>query len=354
MIDGDAVRRRALASSPWTAPRVLRATAKHALYILAAAGVAHLFLAYFVSIPHVWAMMRAAPAEHWSTFVFMAVATGILYFNFSWFREQLCIVICPYGRLQSALVDENTLVIGYDAGRGEPRMTVTDAHKKPGAAPGDCVACNRCVQVCPTGIDIRNGLQLECVGCAACIDACDEVMVRLHRPKGLVRYDSPNGLAGKATRWIRPRLGVYAFLLAVGMGVASWGLSTLHPAVLGVTRMIGAPYIVDARFVRNQFLVRLVNKTTEPARYTLSLRGGPDGLVRSGLTGQVEVPALGEVVEPLILQQPRGSYSGPFTFRTVVQDSAGTFQLERQAEFLGPDPQLLREDESERAGGGHG
>src|SRR6185503_11720550 len=120
-IDGDAVKRRALSQAPLTAGKVLRRVAKHTLYIAASAAITHLFLAYFVSLPEVWSMMRAAPVEHWGAFAFMAVATGFLYFNFAWFREQLCIVICPYGRLQSALIDDHSLVIGYDTKRGEPR-----------------------------------------------------------------------------------------------------------------------------------------------------------------------------------------------------------------------------------------
>jgi cytochrome c oxidase accessory protein FixG len=306
-----------------------------------------------VSIPDLWTMMRTAPREHWSNFAFIAASTGVLYFNFAWFREQLCIVICPYGRLQSALVDENTLVIGYDARRGEPRMTLAGAHGGAGVVAGDCVACNRCVQVCPTGIDIRDGLQLECVGCTACIDACDDVMTRLHRPRGLIRYDSPNGLAGRATRWLRPRVAVYGVLLAAGAAVSAWALSTVHPANFEVTRMVGAPYIVDAHFVRNQFLVRLINKRAEPRRFVLSVRGGPAGLRRTGLPGSVEVPGLGELVEPLVLQQPRADYGGPFRFTASVRDESGGFQLERQAEFLGPDPRLLREDDREEGEGGH-
>jgi uracil phosphoribosyltransferase len=164
----------------------------------------------------------------------MAVYTGGLYFNFAWFREQLCIVICPYGRLQSALIDSHSLVVGYDAQRGEPRG-------KPGTpGTGDCVSCNRCVHVCPTGIDIRQGLQMECIGCTACIDACDAVMTKLKRPAGLIRYDSQAAFAGNITRWLRPRTFLYGALLAAGASVALWAISTIRPANLGITRMTGA------------------------------------------------------------------------------------------------------------------
>jgi cytochrome c oxidase accessory protein FixG len=291
--------------------------------------------------------MRAAPRENWSVFVFIAIATGVLYFNFAWFREQLCIVICPYGRLQSALVDDHSLIIGYDTGRGEPRMTLAEAKMQDGGA-GDCVACSRCVQVCPTGIDIRDGLQLECIGCAACIDACDEVMNRLRRPPGLIRYDSLAGFAGRRTRWLRSRTVVYGVLLLIGAGVAAWALSTVHPESLGVTRMTGAPYFVDIDHVRNQFFVRIVNKRAEPAAFVLRLGSAPSGLRQTGLTGVISLPPLGEIVEPLILQVARGAYTGPFDIQVSLQPKAGGPSIERRVEFLGPDVRLLREEEEER------
>ncbi len=349
-IDGDAVKRRALAAAPWSMEKVARRLSKHGLYIVVSAVITHLFLAYYVSVPEVWAMMRSAPTENWSAFAFIAVATGALYFNYAWFREQLCIIICPYGRLQSALQDDNSLIIGYDTRRGEPRTTVSEGKSKAPSAPaGDCIACSRCVSVCPTGIDIRNGLQIECIGCAACIDACDEVMEKLHRPRGLIRYDSLNGFQARKTRWIRPRTAVYTVLLLVGMGVASWAFSTLRPANFGVIRMTGAPYFVDVHFVRNQFLARIVNKSTEPRSFVVSVDQAPAELRLTGFAGVVQVPPLGEIVEPLILQMPRLKYVGPFQVWVSVGDPAGKFHIKRQVEFLGPDAQLLREEEAENA-----
>ncbi len=342
LIEGDAVQRRALDAAPLTAGKFIKRALKHALYVIAAATITHLFLAYFVSLPEVWAMMRGAPGAHWAAFVFMAVGTGALYFNFAWFREQLCIVICPYGRIQSALIDDHSLVIGYDTKRGEPRGRAGTADA------GACVDCNKCVQVCPTGIDIRQGLQMECVGCTACIDACDDVMTRLHRPRGLIRYDSQKAFAGQRTRWWRPRTALYGVLLLIGASVAAWALSTVRPANVGVIRITGMPYVVSAEFVRNQFLVRIVNKRNAPARFVVRLPNAPADLVQNGLNAPLEIPALGEIVQPLVLQQPRAKYAGPFDFAVRVQDEAGTFFLERTMEFLGPEARLLREEEAEK------
>ncbi len=346
--EGDAVKRRALDAAPMSLGKFGRRSLKHVLYILVSAVITHLFLAYYVSLPEVWDMVTHAPSEHWGAFLFIAIATGALYFNFAWFREQLCIVICPYGRIQSALIDDHSMVIGYDARRGEPRGKPQRAPDAAAAPVGDCVDCSRCVQVCPTGIDIRQGLQMECIGCTACIDACDDVMARLKRPAGLIRYDSQKAFTGSRTRWLRPRTILYFVLLLAGAAVASWAISTVKPANFGLTRMTGAPYIVDEHSVRNQFLVRIVNKRSVPARFNVCLDHIPEGIKQTGFDRVVEVGPLGELVQPLILQQARSSYTGPFHFGVHVEDDDGKFTLKRDVEFLGPEARLLRDDEKER------
>lgn len=338
LVEGDAPQRRALDAAPWTTNKILRRTIKHVGFILFSAGIAHLFLAYFVSIPDLWRMMRTAPGTHWSSFVFVFVASGVLYFNFAWFREQLCIVVCPYGRLQSALIDDHSLVIGYDVTRGEPRgkLHLPDA--------GACIDCNRCVQVCPTGIDIRQGLQIECIGCAACIDACDQVMTKVNRPTGLIRYDSAEGFAGRRTRLLRTRTVVYSALLMIGATVGAWAFSTLRPAALSISRMRAAPYVVDKQYVRNQYLVRLINKRDQPTRFVLRPRQLASGIVATGFETAVVVGPLGEEVRPYVVQVPRSQYTGTFTLTLVAVDEPQTFTLNAEVEFLGPDPELLKED----------
>lgn len=316
-LDGDGVQRRELAAAPWSAGKVGRRAAKHAGYLLISAVLTHLFLAYYVSLPVVWSLVRAAPGAHWSIFVFIALATGALYFNFAWFREQLCIVICPYGRLQSVLTDEHTLTIGYDTARG------------------DCIDCLRCVRVCPTGIDIRQGLQMECIGCAACVDACDEVMDRLARPRGLVRYDSLAGLGGQPTRWIRPRVWLYAGLLAAGATAAALAFATVRPAVLSVSRMIGAPYYFDRDSVRNQILVRVINKRPDPVRFTLTVSGLPPGFVVGGNDHPLELGPLQEDVRLLVISEPRAHFASGAVLVIGADDDRGD-HLSRPISFLGP------------------
>ena len=319
-----------------------RRAAKHALYIFASLVITHLFLAYFVSVPQLWLYLHEAPGEHWASFLFVFIAAGALYFNFAWFREQLCIVICPYGRLQSALSDDHTLVIGYDAKRGEPRGRLG----MPGA--GACVDCNRCVQVCPTGIDIRHGLQLECIGCAACVDACDEVMTKVHRPTGLIRYDSLSGLGGGITRWLRTRTVIYGVLLLIGASVATFAFSTVKPTNFLVYRMSGAAYFVGADEVRNQFMVRLVNKRITPAEFFVGTEGLPAGVRQTGFAAPVRLGPMAESVSPLVVLMERKDYHGPFKFTVKVSSPDNQFVLTREVEFMGPDVRLLEEEDHEK------
>ncbi|MEZ5414304.1 MAG: cytochrome c oxidase accessory protein CcoG [Opitutaceae bacterium] len=339
-IEGNAIQRRKLADGPWTPEKVSKRVVKHGLYIIVSLLITHLFLAYFVSLKELWSMMHEQPAEHWSAFVFVFLAAGVLYFNFAWFREQLCIVICPYGRLQSAMIDDHSLIVGYDAKRGEPRGKLGTT------GTGDCVDCNRCVHVCPTGIDIRQGLQMECIGCTACIDACDDVMRRIHKPTGLIRYDSQTALAGGKTRWWRPRTMLYGVLLVVGISVASWAVSTLKPANASITRITGAPYIVTEDAVRNQFLIRLLNKRAEITDFIVRV-DSPVPVKQTGFEDPVIVGPIGEEVRPLVLRVPRTDYDGSFKFTITISDVQQSFSITREVEFLGPDARLLKEDEED-------
>ena len=279
--------------------------------------------------------MTASPAEHWGAFIFVFVASGIIYFNFSWFREQLCLVICPYGRLQSALIDDDSVVIGYDEKRGEPRGPAS----KEGF--GDCIDCYRCVQVCPTGIDIRQGLQIECIGCANCIDACDAIMQKLDRPKGLVRYDSLNGLAGRTRRILRPRIVLYAALMLVGALAMTLSALQLRAANMNVVRMTGAPYFVDQDTVRNQYMVRIINKGDSDRTYRLDVEAPGESVAIRGTEDGITVAPMEEAVRPVVVSQSLQTYGGAFPVHIRLLSPEGEALIDREAEFIGPNPELL-------------
>jgi cytochrome c oxidase accessory protein FixG len=328
--EGDAHARQRLDQMPWTAEKIMKRGGKNLVFFVFAALLSHVFLSYYVSPAGLSAMMHGAPAENWGSFVFVFVMTAAMWFDFVWFREQFCIVLCPYGRLQSALTDTNTMVIGYDAGRGEPRG------KKGTAGAGDCVDCRRCVQVCPTGIDIRQGLQMECIGCAACVDACDEVMTKIDRPRGLVRYDSLNGFAKKPRRIIRPRIILYTALMLLGATAMTLGLSTLSPITVSCVRVPGVPYVLDGGKVRNEFLIRIFNKRNQPQHFAVSVTGGAPGLAVTGTESGVDVGALGEEMRPVIIVVPRDQVHGSFPLEVKVTAPNGRDSIKKAVTFIGP------------------
>jgi cytochrome c oxidase accessory protein FixG len=327
--EGDAPARRRMDRSVWTLSKTVRRSAKHVLYALLVLLLAHIFLSYFVSLPRLYAMMTQSPAENWGAFVFVVLLSGALWFDIAWFREQFCIVLCPYGRLQSALIDNHSLVVGYDTRRGEPRG------RKGTDGAGDCVDCQRCVQVCPTGIDIRQGLQMECIGCTACIDACDAVMQKIQRPAGLIRYDSTQGFEGKPTRWMRPRILLYSGLAILGAIALTIATSTLKPANLSLSRVTGIPYVVEGGVVRNQFLVRTLNKRNTPATFRVEIADGPRSLHLSGAEDGIAVAPLGEEIRTIVLTLPRAELKSELPLRLRLHSSDGTI-LEKSITFLGP------------------
>jgi cytochrome c oxidase accessory protein FixG len=289
----------------WTVEKLGRKLATHALYVLVSLFVAHIFLSYFASLPKTFQMVRHSPAAHPEAFVWVVAMTAAFYLNFAWFREQLCVVICPYGRLQSALLDEHSLVIGYDARRGEPRG------KKGTAGAGDCVDCRRCVVVCPTGIDIRNGVQMECLACTQCLDACDEIMDRLGRARGLIRYDSQDGLLGKARRFFRPRVWLYSVLMLLGASVAFAATRGRSDFEVTLLRLAGEPYILESSDVRNSLQLHIVNKRSSPEIFRLEVQPA-DGMSVVLPMPTVSIDALSDARVPLFLSVPRDRFHGGF------------------------------------------
>ncbi|MDX2115992.1 MAG: 4Fe-4S dicluster domain-containing protein [Planctomycetota bacterium] len=358
---------------------------KYLVFFVFSCYLAHVFLAYFVGIERLATWVTRSPFEHPASFAIMAVVTGLMMFDFVFFREQTCLVACPYGRLQSVMLDRDTLIVAYDYNRGEPRgkkqrkgsgtgatpsgvslRVVDNPHQKKacGCGPGgsckresaeaaaaalpepeeirrgDCVDCNLCVTTCPTGIDIRNGLQMECIGCAQCIDACDAVMSKIGKPTGLIRYSSRAILEGKARHILRPRLVLYPTILLGLMALFVYLLVTRAPAEAAVLPRQGAPfYTLPTGEVANQVRLRLVNRTDEPAQMSVSLPpealGAGARLVIDEAT--VSMGALESSTVGFILTAPPELFSGRGAYMTELVVTGGDgFSKRLPFRMLGP------------------
>jgi cytochrome c oxidase accessory protein FixG len=276
-IEGDHRARIRLDGGPLTISKALKKTAKHAVFLAIAALVSNTFLAYFVGADRMLRWIIGLPSEHWTAFLIMSVTLAVFYFDFAWFREQFCVVVCPYARFQAVLTDPQTVQVGYDVLRGEPRGHL-------GSTKGDCIDCHRCVAVCPTGIDIRVGFQLECIGCARCIDACDDIMARVGKARGLIRYDSMARLRGELSHMLRPRVVVYSVLLAGAIAALFIGLGVQPQLDLTVTRPAGEPFaLLPGNIVSNHFTVRLINHAAEDRTLRLAVTGAKTAVLVTGL-----------------------------------------------------------------------
>jgi cytochrome c oxidase accessory protein FixG len=250
-----------------------RRIAKMAVFVLFSLFLAHTFLAYFVPIEELAHWVRQSPVQHPTSFLIMLGTTAMILFDFGWFREQTCLVACPYGRLQSVLLDRRSLIVGYDVRRGEPRAK--SMRDRPAGA-GDCIECRMCVLTCPTGIDIREGLQMECIHCTQCMDACDFVMERFGKPKGLIRYSSRDELEGVTSRRLGARRVLYPAALAACAGFLVWGLATRSQADITMLRGLGEPFSRTGSEVVNQVRIKIVNRARDDRRYRIELLDAPD------------------------------------------------------------------------------
>jgi cytochrome c oxidase accessory protein FixG len=273
IIEGDRNQRIKLDKGPSNKRKIWLKTLKHSIWVLLSLWTGYTFVGYFTPILELGHKILVIQTGPWETFwvLFYGFAT---YGNAGWMREQVCMYMCPYARFQSAMFDKNTLVISYDPDRGEPR-----GHRKRSEDPaalglGSCIDCKLCVQVCPTGIDIRDGLQYQCIGCAACIDACDDVMDKLSYPKGLIRYTTENALANGMTHIFRPRILVYALILLSICGGLIFGLATRNAVDIDVMRDRNVLYrVTDEGFVENIYTLKVLNKDHIDHSYQVSVRG---------------------------------------------------------------------------------
>jgi cytochrome c oxidase accessory protein FixG len=265
--DGGYTQSRALdKQGAWFTPRRL---GKYLTFFLLSLFVSHTMLAFFVGIPQLYGWMRGSPADHPSAFFFVVLFTGIVWFNFTYFREQTCLIVCPYGRWQSALIDRQSKIVAYDYVRGEPRA-LGAKNRDPHA--GDCINCNACVQTCPTGIDIRNGLQMECVHCTQCIDACDEIMTKIGKPTGLIRYSSQDEIAGKPKHLLRLRTILYPIVLTLLGGGLVGTMYVKKAADLTVLRGLDGPFTTEADGrIANQIRIKITNRRGADMAYRIVL-----------------------------------------------------------------------------------
>lgn len=262
-VEGDANKRKKLDAAPWTNDKVLKKATKHILFLLVSFLIANTFLAYLIGSDNLMKIITEPITLHWIGFASIWVFTVVFYLVYSQVRELVCTLICPYGRLQSVLIDEHTLVVAYNDVRGEPRGKL-QKNTDPFNLKGDCVDCGLCVSVCPTGIDIRNGTQIECVNCTACIDVCDEVMDKIHKPKNLIGYYSENMIRVKEKPTFTLRMKGYAAVITVMIGVLCYFIFSRSDMDMTVMRGAGMLYQEQPNgYISNIYNAEIINKTNE-------------------------------------------------------------------------------------------
>jgi cytochrome c oxidase accessory protein FixG len=310
----------------------LRRYLKNGVFLLISVVLGNAFLAYFVGPKALVHWVTASPAEHPQAFLVMAAVSVLTFGDFAYFREQMCTVVCPYARLQSVLLDPRSLIVGYDARRGEPR-----AKGKPRPGVGDCIDCNACVAACPTGIDIRQGLQLECVACAQCADACDSIMDKVKKPPGLIRYDAQQSLeTGVKGRVVRPRLLIYAGILAVLLVALVSVARARGSAELTVLRGIGAPFELRDGLAQNQIRIKIRNRSEQTHRYRIDLEDAPAAKLIAP-ENPLEVTAGAQrSTSVFVLIPPAALVKGQLAVEFRITDEAG-FEVEAPYRLLGPE-----------------
>ncbi|EMI58370.1 cytochrome c oxidase accessory protein CcoG [Rhodopirellula sallentina] len=313
----------------------IRSVARIAVYVVLCMFLAHTFLAYFVGTDRLAEWVRMSPLEHPSAFLVMAAVTGLMLFDFLIFREQLCLIACPYGRFQSVMLDEQSKIVAYDPVRGEPRVK----GKRPSSKPaGDCVDCNQCVVVCPTGIDIRDGLQMECINCTQCIDACNSVMEKVGLPTGLIRYSSQDEIARKPKKLLRARTIVYPIILLAVMSGFAYAVSSKVGFDARLLRGKGAPFSINNNgSVNNSFKLRLVNRTHDDQNYTITI-DQPEGVTLEVIQQELlSLPPGGNVLVPLSVEfKPLLTRGKGNTQATMVVRDESDHSDEIDFKILGP------------------
>ena len=281
LILGDAAAQRKLKNDPWNTNKIIKVCFKHFVFFMMAFVISNFFLAYIIGVKELEKIVTEPISQHVGGLTAIVIFSYVFYAVYAYFREQVCIVICPYGRLQSVLMDKNSMIVAYDYKRGEQRGHVKKGEDE--TKLGDCIDCYQCVRVCPTGIDIRNGLQMECVGCTACIDACNGIMDKIGRPRGLVRYASENSIANGERLHYTKRMKFYTALCAVVLSLLSMLLITrkdIDATVMRAPGMLFQEKGTDS--VQNLYNVKVINKTTREIPMTVKLEDNDGSIMLIG------------------------------------------------------------------------
>jgi cytochrome c oxidase accessory protein FixG len=265
-IEGDRGAQIRLAKQEWNAEKIRKKGLKWSVFLVISFFIANVFLAYLISSDELFKMIEEGPENHQSTLIALLIFTGVFYFVFVWFREQVCIIACPYGRLQGVLLDNKSINVAYDFVRGEKETGRAKLNKNEDRATtgkGDCIDCHQCVHVCPTGIDIRNGTQLECVNCTACIDECDTIMESVGLPKGLIRYASEDEIEKKTKFQFTARMKGYSAVLIILIGVLSGLLFLRTDVEASILRLPGQLFQHKGENISNVYTFKIINKTND-------------------------------------------------------------------------------------------
>lgn len=335
LIEGDMAAQRRLARAPWSFEKIRKKAIKHAAFLIISVLISHTLMSYILGVGDTLALITASPSGHIAGFIGIVGFTAVFYWLFAFFREQACIAVCPYGRLQGVLLGKESIVVAYDWLRGEPRghlkkkSTATSEH-------GDCIDCNLCVQVCPTGIDIRNGTQLECVNCTACIDACDEVMIKIQKPKGLIRFASYNSIRNGVEKIWNGRVTAYSFVLVLLVGVLTSALMTRSDVETTFLKVSGTLYQREPGLITNLYNAEFVNKTFDDLDLQVRVESPSYAELHKVDGKPVVVPAEGMVKSVYFIKIPEDKVTNA---RSVVR--VGIYQDGKKVEsikvkFIGP------------------
>ncbi len=338
LTEGTRSQRMKLDKAPWSLTKFRKKASKQFLWISFSMWTGFTFVGYFTAIRELGLDILALQVGGWTLFwgLFYGFAT---YGNAGYMREQVCKYMCPYARFQSAMFDKDTLIISYDEERGEPRGGRKRSVDPKEAGLGDCIDCQLCVQVCPTGIDIRDGLQYECIACAACIDACDSIMDRMNYPRGLVRYTTEHGLRHKTTHVVRPRTIVYATLLLVLISGLVMAMATRTPVILDVIRDRNQLYReLPNDVIENIYTLKVINQSEAARSFALSVTG-LEGIALDGVGDTVDVEGGGVLSLPVRVRVDRADTRGISTIEfTVVATDDDSVAVTEDSRFLGPTP----------------